>query len=84
MAVISTPPSFQLLMAYATVSTGPFMHFQEQQDLKSGVHGAASAGGATSWQPGHLHKKAYAGIVRMLPNGFLLTSPTYASSVKQL
>jgi hypothetical protein len=37
-------PSFQVLMALVTVSTGPFMHFHKQQSLKLLAHEAAPAG----------------------------------------
>lgn len=45
---VSTLLCFQLVMAHATVSIGPFMYFQKHQGLKFGVHGAGSAEGATS------------------------------------
>lgn len=85
MAVISTPPSFQLLMAHATVSIDPFMHFQKQKGLKLGVRRAASVGGCHFLATRPLAEKADAGIVRMLPEmDFFLASFAYVSNVKQL
>lgn len=51
------------------------MYFQKHQDLKLGVHGAVSTESATSGRPGPLQRSLTLVLLRMLPDGFLVTFP---------